>query len=884
MGARRPRLGVRVPERLLFPGRTGSPRGWRGCGARARRCMLGLLVHAWLWAVSGSSAQVLNLSLSVDEGLPPDTLVGDLRAGLPAQQQQEAGGFFLSEDSDDSPLLDDFHVHPDTGVIRTARRLDRERRDRYSFVAATLRGAVVQVEIRVNDVNDHAPRFPRDTLQLDVSELSPPGTAFRLPGAQDLDAGRFSTQGYTLLPPPEPPEDPAGPLFRLRYGTPGPPPSPLEPLDLVLLRRLDREAAATHELQIEAWDGGSPRRTGHLRVQLRVLDENDNPPVFEQAEYRASVREDAPPGAEVCRVRATDRDLGPNGRVRYGLRVRPGTGVGGEAAGSEAYFEVEELSGLVRVRRSLDREAQAWHQLVVEARDGGAEPEVATVRVSVAVLDVNDNRPNIHLLFLTEGGAARVSEGARPGDYVARVSVSDADGDSGEEEVEAAGTLGVGLGGGSSVSLALEGGAGAFALRPGGAPGVFFLCVEGPLDRESCDLYELRLVAVDAGFPPLSTQETLLLQISDLNDQPPVFSQEHYRASVSEAVAPGTTVVWVSASDADEAGTNHARLRYTLVQLSALCNPGALQSGTECGPSFAIHPNSGVISTVRTLDREIQKAVELKVVAQDFGEPPLSATCLVSITVDDVNDNEPIFQRQVYNVTLAEHTPVGHCFLQVSASRPGLEGVERVRGWLGNLLWVLAEKTEQWAVSHAQRWGNVDRVQIQADESQQAPWLHTQVAGNPSKPAPVVPQFRLAAACEAGTRFVQPALPPVPSPGLNWAPCRFELHSLAACWQPDPATRAMSHSHSELIRSLSNVMTGQLPTPGGHLNPNNALATVVCCVYCSVPLVHSPWKTLGPPGITMHLKKSCGLGFVAGIRQGFAVMLGVIPEALVQHT
>ncbi|TEA29917.1 hypothetical protein DBR06_SOUSAS19210024, partial [Sousa chinensis] len=611
--------------------------------------LLGLFVHAWLWAASGSSAQEFNLSLSVDEGLPPDTLVGDIRAGLPAtQQQQEGGGFFLSEDSDDSPLLDDFHVHPDTGIIRTARRLDRERRDHYSFVAATLLGAVVQVEIRVNDVNDHSPRFPRDSLQLDVSELSPPGTAFRLPGAQDPDAGLFSIQGYTLVQPSDLSEDPAGPFFQLRYGAPvspksPPSSSPLEPLDLVLLRRLDREAVAAHELQIEAWDGGRPRRTGSLRVDLRVLDENDNPPVFEQSEYRATVREDALPGAEVCRVRATDRDLGPNGHVRYRIRSRqaPGTGGSGGTLGDAAYFAVEEMSGVVRVQRPLDCEAQAWHQLVVEARDGGAEPEVATVRVSIAVLDVNDNWPAIHLLFLTEGGAARVSEGARVGDYVARVSVSDADGDP-EKAEEAVGELGMGLGGGS-ISLALEGGEGAFALRSGGSSGVFFLCVQGPLDRESRDLYDLRLVATDAGTPPLSTEETLLLRISDLNDQPPLFSQEHYRASVSEAAAPGTAVVCVSASDEDEPGTDHARLRYALVPLPARCNPEALRATAECGPSFSIDPEIGVISTTRSLDREVQEAVELRVVAQDLGEPPLSATCLVSITVGDVNDNEPIF-------------------------------------------------------------------------------------------------------------------------------------------------------------------------------------------------------------------------------------------------
>ncbi|XP_008589085.1 PREDICTED: protocadherin-16-like [Galeopterus variegatus] len=693
MGEGRQQRGAPARKRFLLSGRRGSPR-WRpgGGGIGAQRSLLGLFVHAWLWAASGSSAQLFNLSLYVDEGLPPDTLVGDIRAGLPAAQQQEGGGFFLSEDSEDSPLLDDFHVHPDTGIIRTARRLDRERRDHYSFVAATLLGAVVQVEICVNDVNDHSPRFPRDFLQLDVSELSPPGTAFRLPGAHDPDAGLFSTQGYTLVQLSDLPEDPAGPFFQLRYGTPGPPPlsplpgssSPLEPLDLVLLRRLDREAAAAHELQIEAWDGGSPRRTGHLRVELRVLDENDNPPVFEQGEYRAAVREDALPGAEVCRVRATDRDLGPNGHVRYSVRARqvPGAGSGGGPLGDAAYFAVDELSGVVRVRRPLDREAQAWHQLVVEASDGGAEPEVATVRVSIAVLDVNDNPPALHLLFLTEGGAACVSEGARWGDYVARVSVSDADGDP-EKEEDAAGQLGVVLGGGS-ISLSLEGGEGAFALRPGGPPGVFFLCVEGPLDRESRDMYALRLVATDAGSPPLSTEETLLLRVSDLNDQAPLFSQEHYRASVSEAAAPGTAVLWVSASDADEAGTNHARLRYALVQLSTHCTPEALPPTAECGPSFTIDPENGVISTIRTLDREDQEAVELRVVAQDLGDPPLSATCLVSITVDDVNDNEPIFWRQVYNATLVEHAPVGHCFLQVSALGLWVNR-KAFKGWRGYL-------------------------------------------------------------------------------------------------------------------------------------------------------------------------------------------------------
>ncbi|XP_043401799.1 protocadherin-23 isoform X2 [Chelonia mydas] len=619
---RPPRASGRCQRRQERP----LPRGSRrrgGLGAPGAG-LLALLVPLWLCAAGGCSAQLYNLSLAVDEGLPADTLVGDIRAGLPPGDGQP-GGFFLSEGSGESALLADFHVQPDTGIIRTARRLDRERRARYSFVAATLRGEMVQVEIAVTDVNDHPPRFPRDSLRLNVSELSPPGTAFRLPGARDPDAGSFGTQGYTLLAEGQEAAA-AAPLFQLRYG------SPPEPLDLVLLRRLDRERADSHRLVIEAWDGGSPRLSGRLRVEIRVLDENDNAPAFSQREYRARVREDAAPGTAVCRLRATDPDLGANGQVRYLINRRQ--------SDPAAYFAVEERTGLLRVNRPLDREARALHRVIVQARDGGAEPEVGSALVSIAVLDVNDNSPAIHVLYLTEGGGARLSEAARPGDYVARVSVSDPD-EAGDE-----------------IGLTLQGGDGTFALRPGGAAGLYFLCVEGPLDRERRDLYELRLAATDAGSPPLSARETLLLRIADINDQPPAFAQPRYRAAVSEAASPGTTVLRLSASDADEPGSPNAQVRYALEAA-----PGA--AGPEL---FHIDPLSGVISTRRGLDREREAALELRVVARDLGEPPLSASCLVSVLVEDANDNEPVFEQQVYNASLAEHAGPGHCLLQAKAT------------------------------------------------------------------------------------------------------------------------------------------------------------------------------------------------------------------------
>ncbi|XP_056182538.1 protocadherin-23-like [Falco biarmicus] len=602
--------------------RGGRCRGGRGGGPPTGRA-LALLVPLWLCAAGGGgAAPVYNLSLAVDEGLPAETLVGDIRAGLP-EGAGPPGGFLLSEGSGESAVLADFHVQPETGIIRTARRLDRERRARYSFAAATLRGEVVQVEIAVTDVNDHPPRFPRDRLQLNVSELSPPGTAFRLPAARDPDAGRFGTQGYALLEEGGAAGEP--PLFQLRYGRP-------EPLELVLLRRLDRERAEVHRLVVEAWDGGSPRRSGRLRVWVRVLDENDNAPAFSRGEYRARLREDAPPGTAVCRLRATDPDLGANGEVRYAINRRQ--------SDPDGYFAVEERSGVLRLRRPLDREARALHRLVVEARDGGAQPEVSSALVSVAVLDVNDNRPAIRLLYLTESGGPRVSEGARPGDYVARVSVSDADEGGGAE-------------GGGGIALALLGGDGAFALRPAGA-GVFFLCVAGPLDRESRDLYELRLVATDGGAPPLSAEEPLLLRVADINDEAPAFAQPHYRAAVSEAASPGTAVLRLSASDADEPGSPNAEVRYALEG-----DPAALAL-------LRIDARSGAVSTRARLDRERQAALELRVVARDGGRPPRAAACRLSVRVEDANDNEPRFERQVYRGRLPEHAAPGRCLLQVS--------------------------------------------------------------------------------------------------------------------------------------------------------------------------------------------------------------------------
>lgn len=567
-----------------------------------RRLVLSLLC-------AQSLGQVFNLTLSVKEGLPAKTIVGDLGAGL----RRPSTGFFISE-SRDSYVFRDLEIDADTGIISTAVILDRESRDKYEFVAATLTGEMIKVNIEVKDVNDHSPVFPSKEVNLEISELAPLGSRFHLEGAKDEDEGEFGTQGYRIT------ESDTGDLLHLEYrsGSDNHP-----SLDLILTSKLDRETQDFYSINIEAFDGGNPARTGTLHVNISVLDENDNPPVFTQTEYHASLSEDAPVMSAVCQVHATDLDLGDNSRITYEINRRQ--------SDPNEVFSINETSGVVYLNKPLDYETQSFHELIISAKDNGAQPEYSSTFVGVKVLNINDNSPTINVLFLSETGDAVVSEAAGIGDYVARISVSDPDFD--EERI----------------TVTLVGGDGKFTLKQTD-DFLYALCVNAELDREEKDLYELKLQASDFGNPPLSSEMVFLLRVADTNDCHPVFEKDVYLISIAEDAPQGSSLIQMKAQDADE-GIN-SDVRYSILK----SNQDSL---------ISIDPESGLVTTAEALDRETQTEVWFLVVAVDGGEPALSSTATVSVLVEDVNDNEPVFQQQLYNVSIPEHSDIGSCFLQV---------------------------------------------------------------------------------------------------------------------------------------------------------------------------------------------------------------------------
>ncbi|XP_064539649.1 protein dachsous [Drosophila montana] len=510
-----------------------------------------------------------------------------------------------------------------SGEIRTKVRLDRETRASYGLVAIPMSGLNVRVVVDVRDENDNAPTFPQPAMHIEFPENTPREVKRTLLPARDLDLEPYNTQRYNIV------SGNVNDAFRLsshreRDG--------VLYLDLQISGFLDRETTPAYSLLIEALDGGTPPLRGLMTVNITIQDVNDNQPIFNQSRYFATVPENATVGTSVLQVYASDTDADENGLVEYAINRRQ--------SDKEQMFRIDARTGAVYINKPLDFETKELHELVVVAKDHGEQPLETTAFVSIRVTDVNDNQPTINVIFLSEDASPKISESAQPGEFVARISVHDPD-----SKTEYA-----------NVNVSLKGGDGHFALTTRDNS-IYLVIVNLPLDREATSNYTLSVVATDKGTPPLHATKSIFLRVTDVNDNAPEFEQDVYHANVMEVADPGTSVLQVLARDRDEG--NNAALSYALAD-----------TPDTHAQWFQIDAQTGLITTRSHIDCETEPVPQLTVIARDGGQPPLSSTATVLVTIHDVNDNEPIFDQSFYNVSVAENEPVGRCILKVSASDP----------------------------------------------------------------------------------------------------------------------------------------------------------------------------------------------------------------------
>ncbi|XP_069725221.1 protocadherin beta-15-like [Phaenicophaeus curvirostris] len=532
------------------------------------------------------------LRYSVAEEAPSGSLVADVAedAGLAPAQLSARRARLASEDGRQRLRLDRA-----TGRLVVAERLDREELCAQA-PACTLPLELLladplqffRIEVAVRDVNDHSPRFPDEQITLKIPERTDPGSRFPLVGARDLDIGSNSIQGYSISPENE--------YFSVSFGSRA---GGDKYVELVLEKPLDREEQAEVDFSLTAVDGGFPPRSGSTQICIVVLDVNDNAPVFTQDRYIGQILENAPEGSVVLSVVASDLDTGLNSDISYQFIEEVGQ--------RHLAFEIDAKSGEIKLTKPLDFETAESYELSVQATDGGGLSAIC--KVWVEVLDVNDNAPEL----VVSSFSSPLPENVSPGTVVAFFTVRDRD-----------------AGANGKVTCALEDQL-SFSLRPA-YKNYYELVTVTTLDREETAGYIVTVTAADAGSPPLTTTQTFTVDISDVNDNAPVFNQTSYTMYVRENSVPTVLVGTVHASDAD-IGPN-AKVTYSLA-------PAHLTEQPPCS-CISVNSENGHVFVLRPLDYEELKQVEVLVIACDAGSPPLNANVTVRLVVVDENDNAPL--------------------------------------------------------------------------------------------------------------------------------------------------------------------------------------------------------------------------------------------------
>ncbi|XP_035983400.1 protocadherin gamma-C5 isoform X8 [Fundulus heteroclitus] len=446
-----------------------------------------------------------------------------------------------------------------------------------------------RVEVEIQDINDNSPRFPSKDITLEIAESTATGVRFPLESALDPDVGSNSLKSYKLS---------KDECFAVRVKDVA---GERKVPELVLTKPLDREKNVVHTLLLTALDGGNPVRSGTAEITITVLDINDNIPAFDKSLYKVSVAENASEGALIVQTKAADIDEGQNGEIEYSFGSHTPDSV-------LSIFNIDSTSGRITLKGKLDFETTTNYELDVSAKDKGSPRMEGHCIVHVEVLDVNDNAPEIILTSRPKP----VSENSPNGTVVALISARDLDtGDNGKVKLHIPKKSN-------------------FALKPSFSQN-YALVTNTILDRENVSVYNVEITATDSGSPPLSSKKTIHVSITDVNDNPPIFTQPSYIVYLKENGVPGSILYSVSASDLDS-GEN-AKLSYSILDSKV--------QDVSVSSYVYINSDNGSIYSMHSFDYEKLKVFQIQVQAKDQGSPPLSSNATVHVFILDQNDNAP---------------------------------------------------------------------------------------------------------------------------------------------------------------------------------------------------------------------------------------------------
>ncbi|XP_053097277.1 protocadherin beta-16-like isoform X5 [Pangasianodon hypophthalmus] len=592
------------------------------CSRRITTTQLKWQTVFFILCVYGMDVVFSQARYSIPEEMPEASFVGNIAKDLGIEISRLVSGKARVVTKGGRQYVE---LSRDKGTLVVKERIDREELCKQTTPCSFSFDLIMEnpielhrVTVEVLDINDNAPVFLKDVVSLEISENAATETRFPLDSAVDMDVGINGIQNYALSSTDN---------FKLEINSQD---DGRKYIEMILQRELDREERDELKLVLTAYDGGSPKKSGTARIQITVLDTNDNAPVCKQSVYKVDVSENSPVGTLLTTLSATDADEGINGQISYTI----------VQASKEAreLFKINPETGDITTLNTLDYESETSHQLNVKARDKWGLAD--TCKVIVEVIDENDNSPSIQLMSFSN----IISENSPIGTTVAVINVEDADsGKNGLVQCKI----------NENTPFKIE----------SSLSDYYAIITDETLDRENMAEYNITILVSDQGSPARHNNKTINVKISDVNDNPPVFSSDEYKTVVIENNSPGVAVLTVKASDADW-GPN-ARLSYFLDDNNIQGNPVS---------SFvSVNSDSGVIHAVKAFDYEQMKTFSFNVTARDGGSPPLSSEVTVTIIVQDQNDNAPqvLYPVQTGGSVLAEIVPrsadVGYLVTKVVA-------------------------------------------------------------------------------------------------------------------------------------------------------------------------------------------------------------------------
>ncbi|KZC14672.1 Protein dachsous [Dufourea novaeangliae] len=423
---------------------------------------------------------------------------------------------------------------------------------------------------------------------------------------------------------------------------------------------LDRERRSSYNFVVVATDSGKyAAKSTSIPVEIRVSDVNDNTPVFAEFPFRARVSIGTQPEKNILRVVATDADEGLNGEIVYSFLHEQ----------EKPKFRIHPSTGAVTAALSLSQDNGKTYHLEVLARDRGNPSKSARGLIELQVGDPADLSPV--LKFQNETYEVAIQENSPAGTEVVQVTAVRSDG----RRQHVSYSLGSGNDFGT---FAIDEDTGMLRVNDptrldaelwtdmrvkptegqseDGRTNSWARSLEGQLSKEEpreCSKHVLAVVARTTGSDPLEAYVKVVVGVSDVNDNPPVFTQTQYSATVLEGNVKGDFVVKLSASDADQ-GVN-SRILYHIVD-------GNPDNAFTISP-----PYSGIVRTNIVLDREIREKYRLTIIATDQGNPQLTGTAALSVRVIDINDNQPTFPEHSI-ISVSEGTAVGTVLTTVTAN------------------------------------------------------------------------------------------------------------------------------------------------------------------------------------------------------------------------